>query len=474
MTRLESGGIQVSKEWHPLEEVVGAALSRARAAPRRRPSTIQLPPDLPLVPARRRADRAGAHQPARERGQVHAAGSPIEISAGRRGPRGHASTSPTAGPGFPPGDEARVFEKFYRGHAPGRRSGAGLGLTICRAIVEAHGGRIWAENRAGGGAVVPLHAARCGGAPESGRRCLSGARRRGRSRVRHDRAGHPGRRGRAADPALPPRRARRPRLPRRRGDDRRGGLMQAATRKPDLVLLDLGLPDMDGLEVTAGCASGPPCRSSCCRPRPGAGQDRRARRRRRRLPRPSRSAWANCWRASASRSATPRGPARAGESDVRRRRPAGRSRRAGASGVGEAEVHLTPTEYRLLADARPPRRQGADPPAAPEGGLGPAHAEQTHYLRVYMAQLRHKLEATRRGPAISSPSRASATGCSRSDGRPAGDRRPRRARGPPTAPRSPSAEAAEGLGPHPEDRVDDVVDGRRHAEAPPQPDHGAR
>jgi two-component system sensor histidine kinase KdpD len=58
-----------------------------------------------------------------------------------------------AGPGFTPGHEHRIFEKFYRGRTDNIR-GAGLGLAICRAIIEAHGGRIFAENRDGGGAVV--------------------------------------------------------------------------------------------------------------------------------------------------------------------------------------------------------------------------------------------------------------------------------------------------------------------------------
>jgi two-component system sensor histidine kinase KdpD len=56
------------------------------------------------------------------------------------------------GPGLAAGDESRIFEKFYRRADPQSR-GAGLGLAICRAIVEAHGGRIWAENRADGGAA---------------------------------------------------------------------------------------------------------------------------------------------------------------------------------------------------------------------------------------------------------------------------------------------------------------------------------
>ena len=56
------------------------------------------------------------------------------------------------GPGVQPGDEQRVFQKFYRG-TPKREGGLGLGLAICQGIIEAHGGRIWAENRPDGGAV---------------------------------------------------------------------------------------------------------------------------------------------------------------------------------------------------------------------------------------------------------------------------------------------------------------------------------
>jgi two-component system sensor histidine kinase KdpD len=58
------------------------------------------------------------------------------------------------GPGIKSGDEERVFDKFHRGAHEGAVVGAGLGLTICRAIVEAHGGRIWAENRLAGGAML--------------------------------------------------------------------------------------------------------------------------------------------------------------------------------------------------------------------------------------------------------------------------------------------------------------------------------
>jgi two-component system sensor histidine kinase KdpD len=61
-----------------------------------------------------------------------------------------------AGPGIPPAELERVFDKFYRVQQPGRAGGTGLGLSITKGIVEAHGGRVWAWNRAGGGLVVTV------------------------------------------------------------------------------------------------------------------------------------------------------------------------------------------------------------------------------------------------------------------------------------------------------------------------------
>ena len=57
------------------------------------------------------------------------------------------------GPGIPPGLEEKLFDKFYRASPERAQSGVGLGLTICRAIVEAHGGTIRAENRSPRGAA---------------------------------------------------------------------------------------------------------------------------------------------------------------------------------------------------------------------------------------------------------------------------------------------------------------------------------
>ncbi len=158
MTRLESGTLQVRKEWHPLEEVVGAALGRLVKSLRDRPMTTRLPADLPLVPINdvlleqvliNLLDNAVKHTPD---------ASPLELTAWAEEGAVIVEIA-DRGPGLAPGDEKRVFDKFYRGGGLTSR-GAGLGLAICRGIIEAHGGRVWAENRPGGGVAfrftIPL------------------------------------------------------------------------------------------------------------------------------------------------------------------------------------------------------------------------------------------------------------------------------------------------------------------------------
>lgn len=153
MTRLEAGIIQLQKEWQPIEELVGAALNRLDAQLNQRALSTQLAPDLPLIAIDgvlieqvliNLIENVIKHTPA---------GSPIEISAIAHAD-GVLISIADRGPGLPPGDEQRIFEKFYRSPSVGMSRGVGLGLTICKGIVEAHGGRIWAENRPGGGTVV--------------------------------------------------------------------------------------------------------------------------------------------------------------------------------------------------------------------------------------------------------------------------------------------------------------------------------
>ncbi len=91
-------------------------------------------------------DNAAEHTPA---------GSPIEVAARMEGANVAVPVS-DRGTGLPSGAERRVFDKFFRAHGNGTggaRRGIGLGLAICKGLVEAHGGRISAANRPGGGAV---------------------------------------------------------------------------------------------------------------------------------------------------------------------------------------------------------------------------------------------------------------------------------------------------------------------------------
>jgi two-component system sensor histidine kinase KdpD len=79
------------------------------------------------------------------------AGSPIEVAARELGGTVEVCVR-DRGPGLPVGERGRLFEKFFQG-SNARRGGVGLGLAICRTIVEAHGGKIWVEDRPGGGTI---------------------------------------------------------------------------------------------------------------------------------------------------------------------------------------------------------------------------------------------------------------------------------------------------------------------------------
>jgi two-component system sensor histidine kinase KdpD len=165
MMRVESGALQVQKEWQLLSDVVGLALLRTEQEMHDHPVTTSLPPDLPVVPIDEvlleqvfvnLLENAAKHTPP---------GTPIEIGAEAKADEVVVWVA-DRGPGLPAGEEERVFEKFHRASAtPG--AGVGLGLAIGRGIVNAHGGRIWAENRAGGGAVFRFTIPIVGTPPET-------------------------------------------------------------------------------------------------------------------------------------------------------------------------------------------------------------------------------------------------------------------------------------------------------------------
>jgi two-component system, OmpR family, sensor histidine kinase KdpD len=153
ISMLESGSLKLRQELQPLEEVVGAALNRLEKKLADRPVTTLLPADLPMAPL----DSALAEHIfinlLENSLKYTPAGSPLSITAVQKDQEIEVEVG-DHGPGFPPDDLERIFEMFDRGTRDLGQKGYGLGLSICRAIVEAHGGRIWAVNRPGGGAAV--------------------------------------------------------------------------------------------------------------------------------------------------------------------------------------------------------------------------------------------------------------------------------------------------------------------------------
>ncbi len=161
LSRLEAGVMQPDKQWYDLREVVATAVDHARAAPGE-PRTIEvdLPPDLPLVRLDfthiedvilNLVENALRHSPP---------GTPIQITARRQ--NGEAVVLVTnEGPPIPPEFAERIFDRFYM--LPGSRGATGLGLAICKGLVEAHGGRIWVERPGEPGArfafLLPLEEA---------------------------------------------------------------------------------------------------------------------------------------------------------------------------------------------------------------------------------------------------------------------------------------------------------------------------
>jgi two-component system sensor histidine kinase KdpD len=152
MTRLEAGAVEVKKEWQSLEEAVGAALERVEGIVGDRKIVTRLPPNLPLVPYDSILLQQVLVNILENAAKYTPPGTEITVSARPLGEAEVEVEVADRGPGLPKGDEARIFTKFYRA-AKGRGGGVGLGLTICEGIVTAHGGRIWAENRDGGGAA---------------------------------------------------------------------------------------------------------------------------------------------------------------------------------------------------------------------------------------------------------------------------------------------------------------------------------
>jgi two-component system sensor histidine kinase KdpD len=153
MARIQSGGVRLNLQWQVIEELVGSALRACRWQLGARRVEVRMPRELPLV----RFDAALLERVLCNLLENAAKYTPpdawiaieAEADAGAGALRVRVQDD---GPGLPAGREYALFEKFVRGQAESPIAGVGLGLAICRAIVDAHGGRMRAANRQAGGA----------------------------------------------------------------------------------------------------------------------------------------------------------------------------------------------------------------------------------------------------------------------------------------------------------------------------------
>jgi len=152
MTRLDEGFIELRRDWLSVAEITGSVLARLEERLAKHLLVVDIPSDVPLVLAdatlveqalANLVDNAARHTPA---------GTAVCVSAKQRGNELVISVE-DHGPGIEEGELEQVFAKFHRGPGEHLSTGVGLGLAICRAIVELHGGRVWVERPPGGGAA---------------------------------------------------------------------------------------------------------------------------------------------------------------------------------------------------------------------------------------------------------------------------------------------------------------------------------
>lgn len=152
MARLQSGKVQLNRQWQMLEEVVGTALRMMRPTLVKHQVNVSIPTDLPLLQFDavmiervlcNLLDNACKYTPEN---------SVINITARKNGTDVWVSVADN-GPGLPPDRELQIFDKFTRGEKESAKPGVGLGLSICQAIIQAHDGKIWAETQIPKGAL---------------------------------------------------------------------------------------------------------------------------------------------------------------------------------------------------------------------------------------------------------------------------------------------------------------------------------
>ncbi|HNH52199.1 MAG TPA: ATP-binding protein, partial [Nitrosomonas sp.] len=151
MARLQADGMKLKKDWQSIEEIVGSACMQLHRVMTTKNLITSIPANLPLCECDpiliqrvivNLLDNAAKYTPT---------GSTISVSASA-GNNEMTIMIEDNGPGLPLRQEDKIFEKFARGETESNKPGVGLGLALCKTIIEAHGGKISAENRVDGGA----------------------------------------------------------------------------------------------------------------------------------------------------------------------------------------------------------------------------------------------------------------------------------------------------------------------------------
>ena len=145
MSRIESGALKPKREWNILPEIIGSVLARMKHIAVQHKLEIDVPESLPLLPV----DYVQMEQVFTNLVSNSLKYAPVKTVVSIRARVGeewvYVQVS-NQGPQVPPEHLERIFDKFYRITAADRVTGTGLGLSICKGIIEAHAGRIWAEN----------------------------------------------------------------------------------------------------------------------------------------------------------------------------------------------------------------------------------------------------------------------------------------------------------------------------------------
>lgn len=155
LSRIEGGALRPDRDWYDVTELVLDVASRLSSIAGEHRIEVDLEPDLPLACI----DYVQIAQVLMNLGEnaikYTPPGTEVTLSARHHDGMLHIAVH-DAGPGIPAGELERLFEKFYRARHAGHVSGVGIGLTISKGLVEAHGGRIWAESREGSGTTFHL------------------------------------------------------------------------------------------------------------------------------------------------------------------------------------------------------------------------------------------------------------------------------------------------------------------------------